>query len=334
MTRTYVFDDLGGPEVLRLVNEQIAEPGRGEVQVEMKAAGLNRAELLFLQGQYLVQPNLPNASVGMEGAGIVRAVGDNVEGVSVGDRVAVTPALAPETYGVLGEIINAPAIAIEPIPENVSFRDAAAFWMAFGTAYGMTHISGGLREGAGQSVVITAASSSVGTAAFQVVRRHGGVSIATTRMPAKKERLLEAGADHVIVTEDEDLVDRIMEITDGKGFDLACDPVCGPMLAPLAAAAGREARIVEMGFLSGETPELPFFEMIGKGLVITAFHLSWQMLHVPERRAIAAAHLNQNLSDGSYTPKIDMTFSFDRVADAYAYLAGNEQVGKIIVEFD
>lgn len=334
MSRHYQFDQFGGPEVLQLINEPVQPPAPGEVQVEMKAAGLNRAELLFLAGQYLVDAKIPNARMGMEGAGIVVAVGPNVSNISIGDRVCITPALDPVSYGVLGEVINAPAHAIEAIPDGVSFETAAAFWMSFGTAYGMAHLFGGLHEQGGQHVVITAASSSVGTAALQVVRQHQGISIATTRTAEKRDRLLAAGADHVIVTEGENLVDRVLEITDGKGFDIACDAVNGPMLQTLATCAAKEATIVEMGLLSGALPELPFTEMIQKGLIITAFHLSWQMLHIPDRRKSASEYLRKHLASGAFQPLIDRAFRFSDVREAYSYLAQNQQLGKVIVNFD
>ena len=115
----------------------------------MKAAGLNRAELLFLAGQYLVDPSLPSV-LGFEGAGEVLAVGDRVSRFKAGDRVAITPAFKQDRYGALGAMVNMPEAALlEPIVGDVSYSEAAAFWMAFGTAYGLLVQSGGLTKGAG-----------------------------------------------------------------------------------------------------------------------------------------------------------------------------------------
>ncbi|MFQ6552671.1 zinc-dependent alcohol dehydrogenase family protein [Aestuariibius insulae] len=331
MTKSVEFTALGGPEVLTIVDRDPTPPGPGEVQVAVKAAGLNRAELLFVAGQYLVDPELPSR-LGFEGAGEVLAVGDAVKRVSPGDRVAITPAFKQNGYGVLGEIINIPETALERLPDAVGWPDAAAFWMAFGTAYGLLVQTGGLIEGAGQSVVLNAASSSVGTAAFQIIRAHGGTSIATTRTRDKVEGLKAAGADHVIVTEEEDVLARVMEITANRGFDIALDAVQGEAGETLANAAGFEATMVAYGLLSGAPSMTPFYPMVAKGLRVTGFHVAWSMLDHPKRRAVAVEHLNARLADGTYKPVIDKVFPFEEIQDAYRHMASNAHLGKIVVE--
>lgn len=331
MNRIVEFSALGGPEVLVFADREVPPPGAGEVQIAMKAAGLNRAELLFIAGRYLVDPVLPSR-LGFEGAGEVLAVGDGVDRFKPGDRVAITPAFTQNAYGVLGTVVNMPGTALEPIVGEVSYPEAAAFWMAFGTAYGLLVQSGGLKQGAGQTVVINAASSSVGIAALQIVRAHGGLSVATTRTADKVQGLRDAGADHVIVTTAEDPVDRIMAITEGRGFDIALDAVGGKDAETLAKAAGFEATMVVYGLLGGAPAMLPFYPMVSKGLRVTGFHLAWLMLDHPERRKAAVAHLNDGQASGSYKPSIDRTFTFDTLKEAYAHMDSNTQLGKIVVE--
>lgn len=331
MNKIVEFSALGGPEVLSIEDRATSQPKAGEVQIAMKAAGLDRAELLFIAGQYLVDPELPSG-LGFEGAGAVVAVGDGVTRFKPGDRVAITPAFKQNAYGVLGTVVNMPETALEPMIGEVSYRDAAAFWMAFGTAYGLLVQTGGLTEGAGQTVVMNAASSSVGTATFQIVKAHGGISIATTRTADKVQGLKDAGADHVIVTDDEDVVARVMEITDERGFDIALDAVAGEAGEALANAAGFEAVMVVYGLLAGTPSMTPFYPMVSKGLRVTGFHLAWLMLDHPERRAVAVAHLNEGLASGVYKPLIDKVFPFDQLQEAYVHMASNEQLGKIVVE--
>jgi NADPH2:quinone reductase len=333
MPKTVQFDTLGGPDVLHFVDKTVPPPQEGEVQIAVKAAGLNRAELLFIAGQYLIEPVLPSGA-GVEGAGEIVAVGPEVKEFSVGDRVAITPGFDQLKYLTLGEIVNMTTSALEPVPEAVSYIDAAGFWMAFGTAYGLLVQKGGLTKGTGQAVVVNAASSSVGTAALQIIKAHGGKSIAITRTDNKVAALKEAGADHVIVTENEDVVARIMQITGGRGFDIACDAVMGTGATTLAAAAGTDATLVAYGLLSGEVPALPFEAMIRRGLTVTGFHLVWQLLDHPARRAAAVAHLSGGLARGDYRPVIDKVFPFDQVADAYRHMASNAQLGKILVEMN
>lgn len=333
MAKIVEFSSLGGPDVLSFVECEPEPPGDGEAQIAVKAAGLNRAELLFMAGTYLVNPVLPSR-LGFEGAGDVLAVGSGVDRIAPGDRVAITPAFKQDAFGVLGEVVNVPVSALEPIADGVSYSDAAAFWMAFGTAYGLLVQSGGLRQDAGQSVVLNAASSSVGTAAFQIIRAFGGTSIATTRDASKVEGLREAGADHVIVIETADVAARIQEATDGRGFDIACDAVGDGAFTTLSEAAGFEATLVVYGLLSGEVAPVPFYPMIRNGLKVTGFHLSWSMLDHPDRRAPAVAHLKKGLADGTYTPKIDKAFAFSDLVEAYRYMASNSQLGKIVIDLE
>lgn len=333
MTQIIQFSTLGGPEVLEHVDHIPSPPGEGEVQIAMQAAGLNRAELLFFAGAYLIQPQLPSA-LGFEGAGKIVAAGPGVDNFAVGDRVAILPVFKQDEYGVLGQVVNVPANALERLPDEVSYRDAAAFWMAFGTAYGLLVQQGGLKEGAGQHVVLNAASSSVGVAAFQIVKAHGGTSIALTRGADKADALKEAGADHVIVTSEEDVTARILEITGGQGFDIACDAVSGPEADAIANAAGFEATFVIYGLLSGDVGPTPLNALIGRGMTVKGFHLAWLMMNHADRRKAAVTHLSTGLANGAYTPTIDKVFGFSEVGEAYSYMASNAQLGKILIDID
>jgi len=330
MARIVRFDAIGGPENLKIVEEDPAAPGAGEVLVDVKAAGLNRAEYMFLQGQYLVQPNLPSR-IGVEGAGVIIAVGPDVEEYKVGDEVSITPNMSPAEYGVLGEVALVPVAALAPKPAGISFEHAAALWMAYPTAYGGLVEVGGLKQDAGQVVVISAASSSVGLPAIQIAKSHGATVIATSRGTSKKDAIMAAGADHLIATGEEDFVARVMEITDGNGFDIAFDPIAGPFLETLGNGAAVEATIVEYGFLSMSDTAFPLSPAIGKGLRICGFHLLFNLFQHPDRTERALANLGAGFANGTYVPVIDRVFPLADVADAYRHMAGNQQIGKIIV---
>ncbi|MEX3017615.1 zinc-dependent alcohol dehydrogenase family protein [Gymnodinialimonas hymeniacidonis] len=332
MPLTAQFDALGGPENINLVDLPVKQPGPGEVQVRMRAAGLNRAELLYVAGNYLVEPPIPAAPLGAEGAGEILAVGNGVSNFMVGDRVCILPMMDWAKYGTLAEVVNVPAEALETIPEGVSFEDAAAFWMAFATAYGMILDKGGMpKEADGRVALITGASSSVGTAAFQILTEIGATSIATTRTQMKAPALQDAGADHVVVTDVEDLAERVGTITAGKGVDLVCDSVIGDMIAPAAEALVPEGTMVLMGFQSGEIPGLPFYPILTKGIAIKGFHLVWHLLDNADRRKAAVDFLMPLWATGKLKPVIDRIFPLDEVSDAYAYMASNRHLGKIVV---
>lgn len=333
MARIARFHEIGGPEKIQLVDEEPGKPGKGELLVRVRAAGLNRAEWLYLHGQYLVEPKLPSR-IGVEGSGIVEAVGAGVEGFAPGDEVSITPNMSPAEYGVIGEYALVPVQAVVPKAPNVSFEQAAAIWMAYPTAYGGLVVVGGLEAGAGQTVVVSAASSSVGLPAIQIAKAHGATVIATSRSTEKKDAIMAAGADHLIATGEEDFAARVMEITDGRGFDIAFDPVAGPFLETLSAGAAIEATIVEYGALSLTDTPFPLFPAIGKGLRVCGFHLVYNLFDHADRTERALAHLGAKLADGTYAPVIDQVFPLDRVADAYRHMEANRQIGKIIVSGD
>ena len=142
---------------------------------------------------------------------------------------------------------------------------------------------------------------------------------------------MEAGADHLIATSSEDFAARVMDITDGKGFDIAFDPVAGPFLETLSSAAAIEATIVEYGALSMSETLFPLFPAIGKGLRICGFHLVFNLFQHPDRTARAMENLTAGFADGTYAPVIDRVFPLAEVADAYRHMEANRQIGKIIV---
>src|ERR1700682_4139861 len=165
MTRSVRIHEFGGPEVLRVENVPVGEPGAGEVRLRIHAIGLNRTELTLRSGRLPAKPALPSP-IGFEAAGVIDALGPHVSGFSVGDRVALVPAYNASQYGLYGEASLAPARSLVAIPDSISFVEAAATWVAFGTAWGGLVAVGALS--AGQNVLVSAASSSVGLAAIQI----------------------------------------------------------------------------------------------------------------------------------------------------------------------
>ena len=330
MSKRVIFNQIGGPEVLEFSEQPIPAPSENELVVRIKANGLNRAEHMFFNGIYIFQPIFPSP-LGIEGAGIVHEVGNQNSTFKKGDKVCLMPNMDNTKYGYLGEYVLAPKEAIIKMPDNLDFESAAAFWVAYGTAYGILIQQGGLLQGTHQTVVITAASSSVGIACIQMAKNHGAKVIATTRTSVKKSYLKNAGADYVIATEEENLTAQIQELTNGKGFDIAVDPVTGSIVNELAEAAGFEAKIVLYGRLNNEDGLFPLFPVLGKGINITGFHLSFHLLEHQDRRDKMVAFLTRQLQNDKYKIIIDKTFSLENVKDAYVYLESNQQKGKIVL---
>jgi NADPH:quinone reductase-like Zn-dependent oxidoreductase len=321
------FHQTGGPEVLRLEDVPIPQPGEGEVRLRVKAIGLNRAEVMFRTGQYLVNPVLPS-TLGYEASGIVEATGPGVDPSLAGKTMSSVPSFPADRYGVYGEVAILPAYALAAYPPSLSYEEGTSIWMQYLTAYGaLVHFG---RIGKGDFVLITAASSSVGIAAIEIARAEGAVSIATTRTAAKKKELLSLGADHVIATEEEDLVARVNEITGGKGARVIFDPIAGPGIDALAKAAAQSGTIFVYGALAKESTPYPLFDVLSKHLIVQAYTL-FQITGDPQLREQAERYIYKHLKDGSFVPRIDRTFSLSQIVEAHRYMESNQQIGKIVV---
>jgi NADPH:quinone reductase-like Zn-dependent oxidoreductase len=200
--------------------------------------------------------------------------------------------------------------------------------MQYVTAWGaLVHYG---KVAAGDFVVITAASSSVGLAAIQIVKDAGAVAIAATRTSKKRDELLALGADHVIATEEEDIAARVKEITTGKGARLIFDPVAGPFVDKLAETAAYHGIIFEYGALSMQPTPFPLFTALGKGLSVVGYTL-WEITRQPEVLEVAKRYVYDRLADGRFVPRIAKTFPFAQTIEAYKYLESNEQIGKIVI---
>ncbi len=327
MPKIVRFHQIGGPEHLKLEDAPPQHPGEGEVKLCVQAVGLNRAEANFLRGQYVEQPKLPSR-IGYEAAGIVEAVGTGVDNSWIGKLVAVVPSFSMNRYGVLGEEAIVPATALGEYPAKLSPVEGAAIWMQYLTAYGALIHFGSL-TGA-DSVIITAASSSVGIAAIQIAKAEGAIAIATTRTSQKREELRSLGADHVIATGEEDLVQKVKEITSNKGARVIFDPVAGPFLEKLAGAAAFQGIIFVYGGLSMQPTPFPLISAVPNGLAVRGYTL-FEIVRDPKILETAKQYVFDRLQDGRLVPKIAKTFPLAQTVDAYRYLESNAQVGKVVI---
>ena len=327
MARVVRFHRLGGPEVLQIDQVDVPPPGKGEVLVAVKALGLNRAEAMFRRGQYLEDPQLP-ARLGYEAAGTVTAVGPGVQDFKVGDAVSTIPSFHQNEYGVYGELANLPVHAVTHHPKNLSWEQAASVWMQYLTAYGAIIDIAKLTKG--DTILIPAASSSVGLAAIQIANRVGAMPIALTRGSLKRQPLLDAGAAHVVATEEQDLVKEVRGITGGKGARVVFDPVGGPTFAKLVAATSHLGIVFLYGALSPEPTPLPLFDVLGNWVTIRGYVL-FEITSDPARLEKAKAFVTAGLSDGSLKPVIAKTFPLDEIVEAHRYLESNQQIGKVVV---
>jgi NADPH:quinone reductase-like Zn-dependent oxidoreductase len=327
MSRTIKFAKAGGPEVLEFIETQVPAPGSHEVRIKVKAIGLNRADSMWRNDKYVEPVKFP-AGLGYEAAGIVDATGEDVSEFAVGDRVSLLPGFSLNKYFTYGEVILAPDHAVVKHPESLSFVEAASVWMMFLTAYGA--LVSEARVKAGDYVIIPAASSSVGLAAIQIATHAGASPIALTRTSEKKKRLHEAGAAHVIATQEQDMVAEVMRITNGSGARVAFDPVGGSDFAKLIAALTFQGIAYIYGALSEDPTPIPVLEMIRKMPAVKGYSIRLVMGDAEHRR-VAVEYITKGLASGALKPIIDRTFKLDDMVEAHRYLENSGQFGKIVI---
>ena len=321
------FHQIGGPEVLKVDELPLPEPSTGEVRLRVKAIGLNRAEVMFRQGKYLVSPVLPS-KLGYEASGIIEAIGSGVAKSWLGKIASTVPAFPADAYGVYGEVAIVPVSAVAEYPASLSYEEGTSIWMQYLTAYGALVMHGKVAKG--DFVLITAASSSVGIASIEITKAEGAVSIAATRTSKKKAELLAAGADHVIAAEEEDLAARVNEISGGKGARIVFDPIGGKGIEALAAAASSGGTIFEYGALAADPTPFPLFAALAKGLAVRGYTL-FEVLANPGASAKAKKYVFDRLAAGNFKPRIDKTFPLSQIVEAHRYMESNRQIGKIVV---
>jgi NADPH:quinone reductase-like Zn-dependent oxidoreductase len=327
MSRAIKFAKAGGPEVLEFIEMEVPAPGPHEVRIKVKAIGINRAESMWRNDKYVERVKFP-AGLGYEAAGIVDALGKDVTAFAVGDAVSTIPAFSLNQYSSYGEVILAPVHAVVKHPETLSFVEAASVWMMFITAYGALIFDAQVK--AGDFVIISAASSSVGLAAIQIVNYAGATPIALTRTSDKKKQLHEAGAEHVIASQEQDVVAEVMHITNGNGARVAFDPVGGPDFPKLISALTDQGTVYIYGALSEDDTPIPVLEMIRKMPTVKGYSVRL-VTGDNARRKVAVEYVADGLASGALKPVIDRTFKFDDMVEVHRYLENSGQFGKIVV---
>lgn len=330
MTRAVRFHETGGPQVLKIEPVATPSPRPGDVLIRTRALGLNRAEALFRAGAYIENPVFP-AGLGLEASGVVEAIGTDVGSLAVGDAVSVIPPISMVASPVHAELIAYPAHRVVKNAPGQSFVEAAATWMAYLTAYGALIGVGGVK--AGDTVAITAASSSVGLAAIQIAAMVGARPIALTRGPAKRDALLNAGAAHVVAASDGPLDCQIEAIAGSNGIRVVFDAVGGPQVEALAQTMAPEGILIAYGGLSPDPTPFPLFAALGKQLSLRGY-LVHDVTGDDARLDAAIAFVRAGLASGALRPMVARTFAFEEIAEAHRYLESGDQFGKIVVTLD
>lgn len=325
--KAVLFREVGGPEVLKIENVNIAVPEPHEVRLQVKAIGLNRVDTMFRMGYFSEQPVFPS-KIGFEASGIIESVGSDVKDFKAGDKVNVLPAFSNHNYGTYGELILVPAYAIQKFPETLSFEEAASLWTSFIAAYGMLVDSADIKKG--QAVVINAASSNTGLAGIQITNMMGGVSIALTTSLAKREALIKAGAQHVIVTTEQDFTKEILSITGGKGAEIILDAVGGGQFDKLISAAAERAYYFAYGVLSMAPTSYPALDILLKMITVKGYNVSDLLMDYVKSKA-AIQFVKEGVQSGKLKPVVAKSFSLEDVVESHRYLESNQHFGKVVL---
>lgn len=329
---TWKFEAYGEPgKVLGQVTEALQSPAAGKTLVKIRAIGMNRSELNYVLGKYLPARHFPSA-LGQEAVGEIVALGEQtdakaVHSFAVGDRVALTPGrvdmCGTGTYRDYGIYDTS---ALIPVPDAYSDAEGAAFWMAFLTVAGSLHNAGMTAENAsGKTLLVTAATSSVGVMALKIARLWGARTLATTRSAGKTE-VLEQLADEVLVCErGEQLAEQLKS---SGGFDVAIDPVGGDFIDAMVAGANHGAVIVSYEMIAGGRPEYSIGQVLVKDLTIRGFAL----FNIFRQPGLCEELVELGLKYAAdLSPLIARTFPLGEAPSALLELSASKHIGKFIL---
>jgi len=327
LMKAVVISRFGGPEVLEL--REVARPvvQRGEIRVRVRATGVNRADLLQRAGAYPAPPGAPKDIPGLEFAGEVDAVGEDVTEVEVGARV-----MGLCGGGSYAEAVVVPARAVARIPAGLSFTEAAAVPEAFITAWDALVDRAALA--AGETVLIPAVGSGVGLAGLQIAAAIGARAIGTARTADKLDRARAFGladGDDIVVTHG-GFAPEVLQATGGRGVDVVLELVGGDYVAEDLACLAEKGRIVLVGLMAGHRAEIDLGQLLRKRAQLTGTMLRSR----PVEEKIAAVqklvrHIVPLLARGSLKPVVDRTFPLASAGEAHAHMASNGSFGKIVL---
>ena len=326
-TRAVVIEGSGGPEVLKLGQIDLCEPTEDEVEIGVMAAGLNRADCLQRRGLYPAPPGVPSNVPGLEFAGEIRKVGNGVTHWSLGDRV-----MGIVGGGAMADRLITRADEVMRIPEGMSYEDAAAIPEVFMTAYDAVILQGRLK--AGDTLLIHAVASGVGTAAIQLAAAFDAISIGTSRSAAKIDRCFSLGLNHGVKVEDKKFADSVREIAPG-GVDVILDTIGAAYLQQNIKVIATQARIVCIGLLGGAKAELSLGALLAKRASI---HGSVLRSRSVQQKAVLCSDFSANVlplfEKGSLKPVIDEVMPMAAIADAHRRMDANETFGKIVLTWN
>jgi NADPH2:quinone reductase len=323
ITRAIIATRPGGPEVLQVVERPRPVPGQGEMLVRVRAAGMNRIDVLQRLGNYPLPPDASDV-LGLEVAGVVESLGSGANRFKRGDRVMAL--VSSGAYADWAVVQEASAL---PIPEGLSFEQAGAFPETYFTVWSNVFERAALKKG--ETLLVHGGTSGIGTTAIMLAKAFGARVIVTAGSPEKCAACLKLGADGAIDYRKQDFVAASKDMTQGRGPDVILDMVGGDYIARDLAAIAFDGRIAQIASQTSKA-EIDLGLLRRKRVTLTGSSLRSQPLQLKAKIAVA---IEENvlplLNRGQATPLIDSTFPLEKVADAHARMDGGHHIGKIVL---
>jgi NADPH2:quinone reductase len=320
--RAVVCRAWGEVEDLRVEDVAPPTPGPGEVLIAVKATAVNYADAIMVAGRYQTRPRLP-FSPGLETAGVVAGCGDGVTRVERGARV-----MAILAYGGLAEMAVAPEAETFTIPGGMSFEEAGAFPVAYISSHVAIHWQG--RVEAGETLLVLGAAGGVGLAAVEIGKAMGARVIAGASTPEKLGVARDRGADDLVNYTTENLTERVMALTDGKGADVCFDPVGGDLFDAALSSLGWGGRILLLGFVGG-VPQIPANRLLVKNRAALGCSLRHFRWHAPDKLRRSVEELFGWYGEGKLRPCVTHRLPLDRSVEAIRLLTDRKAHGKVVV---
>ncbi|MFV0478430.1 MAG: NADPH:quinone oxidoreductase family protein [Parahaliea sp.] len=322
--KAVVCKEYGMADKLVLENNwQEPELGENQVLIEIKASGLNFPDVLMMQGKYQNQPDLPFVSGG-ECAGVVIAVGSKARRVNVGDKV-----IAMVGYGAFAEQVAADENLVFPMPDGLSFEQAAGVGITYFTSYHALVQRANIQPG--ETLLVLGAAGGVGVTAIELGKLLGAKVIAAASSEEKLELCRTMGADELINYSKATLKDEIKRLTNGRGVDVVYDPVGGDFAEPALRSMAWGGRYLVIGFASGPIPKIPLNLTLLKGLSIVGVFWGRFTMEEPERNIANIHELWACFAKGQLKPVVTDLFTLDQYEQAYNCMIERRARGKVII---
>ena len=320
--KALICNEFGSTKNLTLEEVKSPEPGAGQVLIDVHAAGINFPDVLTVQGKYQFKPSLP-FTPGIEVSGVIKKVGKDVKRRKVGDEVISTL----QTGAFASEVVTSENSTF--LKGNMSFEQAAGFALTYGTSY--YALKQRARLVAGETVLVLGAAGGVGVATIQLAKAMGANVIAAASNDTKLDFAEEAGADLRINYTNENLKERVKELTNGQGADVIYDPVGGDFSEQAFRAIAWNGRFLVIGFASGPIAKMPLNLALLKGASLVGVFWGSFTGREPDLNTKNLNEINQMLKDGEIKPLVSKTFPMERAVEAINLIGNRGVIGKVVL---